>query len=52
MALNTVPHFMGYFLMMLTYLIVKPVIFKSLLIVGRAISGVGLGWTLVVVPVS
>ena len=52
MALNTVPHFVGYFLMMLTYLIMKPVIFKSLLIMGRAISGVGLGWTYVAVPVS
>jgi len=52
MALNTVPHFVGYFLTMITYLDMEPVIFKSLLIVGRSISGIGLGWSLVVVPVS
>ena len=52
MALNCIPYLVGYSMMMVTYLIYEPIAFQVFLIIGRGISGVGTGWSIILVPVS
>lgn len=46
------PFLSGYFIILSSYLTDSGVVFKVLLVVGRFISGVGLGWAHVAVAVS
>ncbi len=52
MAMNTVPNVLGYFVIVLSYLVKNPVAFKSMLIAGRGITGIGMGWSIIIAPVS
>ena len=48
----SLPHFFGYFIMVCAHLINHPVLFKVVLMFGRFLTGVGIGWTSSVMPVS
>ena len=53
LVLNSAPFAAGYFIILFSYLITSnAALFKSILIVGRFITGVGLGWAHLIVPVS
>lgn len=52
LALNSVPYLIGYFIILASYLVRDGVAFKVVLMVGRFITGVGMGWAYIVVPVS
>jgi len=49
---NTAPYTLGYFIILSSYLISNGFLFKVILIVGRFITGVGMGWGMLIVPVS
>ena len=48
---NAVPYLLGYMIILASYLVHNGVVFKVLLMLGRFITGVGMGWAYVVVPV-
>lgn len=52
LVLVGLPHFFGYLMMVYAHLINHPVLFKVVLMLGRFLTGVGLGWTLLATPVS
>ncbi len=52
LLLNTLPYLMGYFVIVCSYLANSGAVFKATLMVGRFISGIGMGWSYIVVPVS
>ena len=51
LTLNVLPYLVGYFIVLTTYLIQEPTSFKVILILGRGITGIGLGWSFTIVPV-
>ena len=52
LAVNVIPYLLGYFAILTTYLFVEDAIFfKVILVSGRFISGIGTGWSFVIVPV-
>ena len=51
LTLNVLPYLVGYFTVLTTYLIQEPTTFKVILILGRGITGMGLGWSFTIVPV-
>ena len=52
LILNSVPYLVGYFVILSAYLATNGIVFKTALMVGRFITGIGMGWTYTVVPVS
>lgn len=52
LILNAVPYLVGYLIILTTYLVQEGVVFKTVLMVGRVITGVAIGWAYTVVPVS
>ena len=52
LLLVSLPHFFGYLMMVYAHLINHPVMFKVVLMFGRFLTGVGIGWTSSVMPVS
>ena len=50
--LNSAPYLFGYFIILCSHLARTGVVFKVLLILGRFISGIGMGWTYVMAGVS
>ena len=52
LILNSVPYLVGYLMISAAYLITNGVVFKSVLIVGRFITGFGMGWSFLAVSVS
>ena len=52
LILNSFPLVSGYFILLSTYLISNGVVFKVFLMVGRFLTGIGVGWALVSVSVS
>jgi len=52
LVLNVVPYLLGYFTVLCTYLIPQPASFKAIVILGRGITGIGLGWSFMIVPVQ
>ena len=52
LVLNSVSYLVGYFIILSAYLATNGVVFKTALMVGRFITGIGMGWTYIVVPVS
>ena len=52
LLLAGVPYLVGYLMIALAHLLGDPVAFKAVLLTGRLLSGVGLGWSCLAVPVS
>ena len=52
LLLGVLPHFFGYLTMVYAHMIQHPVVFKMVLMFGRFLTGVGLGWSTLVTPVS
>ena len=52
LLLSGVPYLTGYLLLVYAHFIDSPVAFKAVVLIGRLISGVGLGWSCLAVPVS
>ena len=46
------PYLFGYLMMVCATIIPHPVAFKTVTLVGRLITGVGLGWSCLATPVS
>ena len=49
---NAVPYLLGYMIILVSCLVHNGVIFKVLLMLGRFITGVGMGWATLGVHVS
>lgn len=52
LLLAGIPYLVGYLMIALAHLIGDAVAFKTVLLIGRLLSGVGLGWSCMAVPVS
>ena len=52
LVLNSVFYLVGYFVILSAYLATNGVVFKTALMVGRFITGIGMGWSFIVVQVS
>ena len=52
LLLSGVPYLTGYLLLVYAHFINSPVAFKADILIGRLVSGVGLGWSCSAVPVS
>ncbi len=52
LVLDSMPFLSGYFVILSSYLTNSGVYFKVLLIVGRFLTGIGMGWAHVAVGVS
>ena len=48
----SLPYFFGYLMMVYPHLINHSVLFKAMLMMGRLLTGVAIGWTSSVMPVS
>ena len=51
LLLAGVPYLVGYLMMTLAYLIGDIAAFKAVLLTGRLLTGVGMGWSCLAVPV-
>ena len=52
LLLVSLPYFFGYLMMVYAHMIGLPALFKVVLMFGRFLTGVGIGWTSSVMPVS
>ena len=52
LVLVVLPHCFGYLSMAYAHMSNHPIVFKMVLMLGRFSTGVGLGWTALVSPVS
>lgn len=52
LVLNSFPYLCGYFVILSSLSASSGVVFKVLLMVGRFLTGVGMGWAYVAVPVT
>ena len=47
-----VPYLTGYLLLAYGHMVTEPVAFKCVVLLGRFVTGIGLGWSCLAVPVS
>ena len=52
LVLCGLPYLLGYFLIVLASVAATPIAFKALLLAGRFITGIGMGWLFLAAPVS
>lgn len=52
LLLVVLPYFVGYLMISYAHFIYNPVAFKTVLFLGRFLTGVGLGWSCLASPVS